>query len=84
MSDGTPQHANAVLRHVVASIVTQPDDIEITESQSNGKVELLVKVAKADMGRVIGRRGRVANAIRTVVAAAAVQDGMTVEVEFLE
>jgi hypothetical protein len=84
MSEGSPQHANAVLRHVVSSIVTQPDEIEVTETHADGKVELLVKVAKADMGRVIGRRGRVANAIRTVVAAAAVQDGVTVEVEFLE
>lgn len=84
MSDAAPEHARAVLRHVVTSIVTRPDEIEVTETDKGGKIELLVKVAKADMGRVIGRRGRVANAIRTVVAAAAVQDGVAVEVEFLE
>ena len=47
-------------------------------------MRLDVTVNEDDMGRVIGRRGRVASAIRTVVGAAAVKDGVTTEVEFVE
>jgi len=43
-----------------------------------------VRVTQGDMGRVIGKRGRIAQSIRTVVRAAAVRDGATVDVEFLE
>ena len=47
-----------------------------------GGFRLEVRVGPEDMGRVIGKRGRVANAIRTVVRAAAVRDGVDVDVEF--
>ena len=43
-----------------------------------------MKVGDGDMGRVIGRRGRIANAIRTVTRAAAVRDGVAVSVEFID
>jgi predicted RNA-binding protein YlqC (UPF0109 family) len=54
--------------------------IDVTEGRSLPR--LTVRVGPADMGRVIGKRGRVAQAIRTVVRAAAVRDGTDVEVEF--
>ena len=47
-------------------------------------MSLEVQVADDDMGRVIGKRGRVANAIRTVVRAAAARDGVEVDVEFVD
>jgi len=47
-------------------------------------VSMAVTVGDGDMGRVIGRRGRIANAIRTVVQAAAVRDGISVAVEFID
>ena len=43
-----------------------------------------MRVAPGDMGRVIGKRGRIANAIRTVVRAAAVRDGVEVDVDFVD
>lgn len=75
--------AQAVLRHIVASLVKDPDAIQIdVVDGSGGKPRLECRVGPTDMGRVIGKRGRVAMAVRTVVRAAAVRDGTDVEVEF--
>lgn len=76
--------AHDVLEYLVRSIVEHPDQVEIEADERGERVQLSVQVADTDMGRVIGKRGRVANAIRTVVAAAAVRDGVTLEVEFLD
>jgi predicted RNA-binding protein YlqC (UPF0109 family) len=77
--------SNAVLGHVARSIVDDPDAVEIeTIPLRAGKVRLAVRVAPNDFGRLIGRRGRVAAAVRTLVGAAAVRDGLDVEVEFVE
>lgn len=75
--------AQAVLVHIVASLVKDPDAIRIEVLEgASGKPRLEVRVGPTDMGRVIGKRGRVAQAVRTVVRAAAVRDGTDVEVEF--
>jgi uncharacterized protein len=77
--------ARAVLEHAVRAVVSQPEDVAVAVSHTrSGAVALDVSVAPGDMGRVIGKRGRVAQAIRTVVRAAASRDGVPVEVEFLE
>jgi len=77
--------ANAVLAHIAGSIVDDPDAVEVeTIPLRAGKVRLAVRVAPNDFGRLIGRRGRVAAAVRTLVSAAAVRDGLDVEVEFVE
>jgi predicted RNA-binding protein YlqC (UPF0109 family) len=77
--------ANAVLGHIARSIVDDPEAVEIeTIPLRAGKVRLAVRVAPNDFGRLIGRRGRVAAAVRTLVGAAAVRDGLDVEVEFVE
>jgi uncharacterized protein len=77
--------ATAVLEYLVRAVVDEPDGVEVkVDDDRVGKVQLNVYVAPGDMGRVIGRRGRVANAIRTVVRAAAVRDGIDVDVEFVD
>ena len=77
--------ANAVLARIASSIVDDPDAVEVeTIPLRAGKVRLAVRVAPNDFGRLIGRRGRVAAAVRTLVSAAAVRDGLDVEVEFVE
>lgn len=77
--------ATAVLEYLVRSVVDEPDGVEVRVNDDRlDKVQLNVHVAPGDMGRVIGRRGRVANAIRTVVRAAAVRDGVDVDVEFVD
>ena len=74
--------AQAVLAHVVASLVDDPDAVRIEVDEGRRPAAPHVARRPADMGRVIGKRGRVAQAIRTVVRAAAVRDGTDVEVEF--
>lgn len=74
-----------VVRYVVTNIVDNPDDIEV-EVVDDGEEAVVaeVRTAKSDMGRVIGRRGRVAKAIRTVAKAAGDEEGLDVQVEFLD
>jgi|EndMetStandDraft_7_1072992.scaffolds.fasta_scaffold99053_2 uncharacterized protein len=74
--------AISVLDLLVTSLVDDPDAVRIDPIEQRGKVRLEVRVGPDDMGRVIGKRGRVANAIRTVVRAAAVRDDVDVDVEF--
>lgn len=74
--------AVSVLDLLVTSLVEDPDAVRIDPIEQRGKVRLEVRVGPEDMGRVIGKRGRVANAIRTVVRAAAVRDDVEVDVEF--
>ncbi len=83
MSSPAPT-AEAVLLHLCQAVVAHPDEVSIETTANGDRVRLDVTVNDDDMGRVIGRRGRVASAIRTVVAAAAAKDGVTTEVEFVE
>lgn len=68
---------------LVKGLVEFPDQVNINAVESPRTVTLEVRVADGDMGKVIGRQGRVAKAIRTVVKAAAVKDGRRVAVEFV-
>ncbi|HAY51969.1 MAG: hypothetical protein CL423_01400 [Acidimicrobiaceae bacterium] len=77
-------HALATLEHIVKSVVEKPDQVQINVTNDEDTVSMAVTVGDGDMGRVIGRRGRIANAIRTVVQAAAVRDGISVAVEFVD
>ena len=81
--DGDPAPtAISVLDLLVTSLVDDPDAVRIDPIEQRGRIRLEVRVGPDDMGRVIGKRGRVANAIRTIVRAAAVRDGVDVDVEF--
>ena len=76
--------AVAVLTHVVRSIVDDPEAVIVDSSENRGKVRLEVRVGPGDLGRVIGRRGRTAQSIRTVVRAAATRDDVDVDVDFAD
>ncbi|MFM9037800.1 MAG: KH domain-containing protein [Actinomycetota bacterium] len=75
--------AVAVLTHVVRSIVDDPDAVTVDETEGRNRTRLEVKVGPGDLGRVIGRRGRTAQSIRTLVRAAAAKDGCEVDVAFV-
>lgn len=79
----TAPTAERVLGHLIRSIVELPEEVEI-ETSGSERCVFSVTVADGDMGRVIGKRGRVANAIRTIVRAAAVQDDVEIDVEFVD
>ena len=76
--------ATAVLHHVVRSIVDDPDAVRVDAAEGRNRVRLEVHVGDGDLGRVIGRRGRTAQSIRTVVRAAASRDGVEVDVDFAD
>ena len=77
--------AVAVCEYVVKQLVDDPDAVSVAQSETDGGIRLDVTVGDGDMGRVIGKRGRVAGAIRTVVRAAGVDDDVTsIEVEFVD
>ena len=83
-TDALAPTATAVLTHVVSSIVDDPSLVQVDASESRGKVRLEVRVGPGDLGRVIGRRGRTAQSIRTVVRAAATRDDVDVDVDFAD
>jgi predicted RNA-binding protein YlqC (UPF0109 family) len=71
--------------YVVTSIVDDVDAVQVTASPAGADaVRLDVRVAPGEMGRVIGKRGRVAHAIRTLVRAAGSRDDVDIEVEFVD
>ena len=77
--------AAAVLEYITKSVVDEPEAVEVDSTETRrGTLSHEVQVGDDDMGRVIGKRGRVANSIRTVVRAAAARDGVEVDVEFVD
>ena len=73
-----------VLTEIVKPIVTDPDKVTVIESVSGKDVLLQLNVAPDDMGKVIGRHGKIAKAIRTVMKAAATTAGLHVRVDILD
>jgi predicted RNA-binding protein YlqC (UPF0109 family) len=73
-----------LVEYLVRALVEDPDAVQVEELEENGDVVLEVTVAEDDLGRVIGRGGRIANAIRTVARAAATKEERRVLVEILE
>lgn len=76
--------ATAVLEHIVRSIVDDPEAVRVEGTEGRNRVRLEVRVGAGDLGRVIGRRGRTAQSIRSVVRAAAARDGVEVDVDFAD
>ena len=76
--------AVAVLEHVVRAIVDEADAVSIETREGRRRITLEVHVAPGELGRVIGKRGRTAASIRTVVRAAAARDGVEVDVDFAD
>ena len=63
------------------SLVEEPEAVEVSGTETDSRVDLELRVAQADMGKIIGRQGRTIRAIRTVVKAASVRLGKRVNVE---
>ena len=75
----------ALLELLARSLVDHPDEVEVTEvPESDGELVLELEVAEVDLGRVIGRGGRVANALRSVVRASATQSEQRILVDILD
>jgi len=69
---------------IAKSLVDHPDEVVVTEKETDKAIVVELKVASDDMGKVIGKQGRIAKSIRTVVKAAATKDDKKVVVEILQ
>ena len=72
-----------LLEFVAKSMVNHPEEVEVTVSERDNSTVLQLHVAKDDMGKVIGKQGRIAKAIRTVVKAAASNENKKVTVDIV-
>jgi predicted RNA-binding protein YlqC (UPF0109 family) len=73
-----------VLEYIARALVDDPDAVEVTAVEGERSLILQLRVAQEDMGKVIGKRGRIARAIRSVVRAAASREGVSTLVEIVE
>jgi predicted RNA-binding protein YlqC (UPF0109 family) len=69
---------------IARSLVDDPTQVEVEEFRRGAQVVLNLKVAKEDMGRIIGKGGRVASAMRTLLRVAAVQEGRRASLDIVE
>lgn len=74
----------ALTEFIAKSLVENVDQVVVNQSRQGNRVRLELKVAKDDMGRVIGKNGRVANAIRVLLRVAAERDGQQVTLDVME
>ena len=74
----------ALIEYIAKALVENPDKVEVREMQKGNRVRLELSVAKDDMGRVIGKNGRVANSIRTLLRVAAERDGKQATLDVME
>jgi predicted RNA-binding protein YlqC (UPF0109 family) len=72
-----------LVEYIIKSIVTQPDKVNITQENSSDGLLLKLEVAPEDKGRVIGRQGRVAQALRTLLRVKAAKENTKVRLEIL-
>jgi uncharacterized protein len=73
----------AFLEYVARSLVDDPDAVLVEVSEDDDEVTLTLKVGEGDMGRIIGRDGRIANAIRSLLRVMGARDGRHVELEIV-
>ncbi len=77
-------HSRDVVEVIARALSDEPDEVRIVETAHRGMMLLELFVSPADLGRIIGRQGRTAAALRTLVAAAAERDGDKVTLEIRE
>lgn len=74
----------ALTEFIAKALVENPDQVSVFQSRQGNRMRLELKVAKDDMGRVIGKSGRVANAIRVLLRVAAEREGQQVTLDVME
>lgn len=73
-----------LVEFIAKALVDNPDEVSVTEVEGSQSVIIELRVAQEDMGKVIGKQGRIAKAIRTVVKAAAIKNDKRVVVEIIQ
>lgn len=72
-----------LIEYLVRALVDEPDQVDITEVEGPEATTFQVRVASTDLGKVIGKQGKIANALRTVAKAAAMRDKKRVYLEII-
>ena len=73
-----------LVESIAKALVSRPADVVVTEEDHGNEIVIKLSVAKEDMGKIIGKQGRIAKAIRTVVKAAAIKQNKRVTVDIVE
>jgi len=73
-----------LIEYIAASLVDDPTQVEVTQERYGSQIVLKLRVAKEDMGRIIGKSGKVANALRVLLRVAAAQEGKRVTLDIVE
>ncbi|KZE56745.1 MULTISPECIES: KH domain-containing protein [Bacillus amyloliquefaciens group] len=80
----TDQNLEDLIVSIVTPLVDHPEDITVTKEETDQKIALRLSVNKSDTGKIIGKQGRTARAIRTVVFAAGAQSSKKVQFEIFD
>lgn len=72
------------LEYIIRSIVEAPREVEITENEENGIINFTIKVAPSDMGRIIGKNGKVIRGIRNVIKIPAIKQNKKINITLAE
>jgi predicted RNA-binding protein YlqC (UPF0109 family) len=81
-SQGTPM--KEFVEYIVKNLVDNPDKVQITEVGGTHTLIIELKVEKADIGKIIGKKGKTINAIRTLLMSVASRNGLRVNLEIVE
>jgi len=73
-----------LIEYIADQLVEEKSQVSVTEAEENGRVRIELKVAKDDMGRVIGKGGRVANSIRVLLRVAAARENKRATLDIVE
>jgi uncharacterized protein len=73
-----------LIEYIAKSLVDHPDDVQVRQSGGGSRVRIELSVSKEDMGRVIGKGGKVANSIRTLLRVAAEREGKQATLDVVE
>ena len=73
-----------ILELIITNLVDNKDEVSIEEIINNNNVDYKVKVSKEDMGKVIGKQGKVAKSIRTVMKSVSAKEGKRANIEFVD
>jgi predicted RNA-binding protein YlqC (UPF0109 family) len=72
------------LHYIVSSIVDNPDAVQIEEKEEDGLINLIITVAKEDMGKVIGKEGKVIRSIRNIMKIKAMKNNLRINISLAE
>ncbi len=73
-----------LIEYIARSLVDDPTAVQVRQDRGSGQLRLELRVAKEDMGRIIGKGGRVANAMRVLLRVAAAREGKSVTMDVIE